>query len=68
MLSTTSPRSLAELRVAVTMATISLKALPHDSPLREEAKQRLRRSNEALRTFIYKAHTGLSPSGKLIRY
>ena len=61
------PHSFREKNIAVTMARISLKAMSQDDPRRELAVERLRKATEDLRTFKYRQHQALTPSGKLIR-
>lgn len=61
------PRSLQELRVAVNMASIALKAMQPGDERIPLAVKRLRSAKEDLRVFNYKSKT-ISLNGKLIRH
>ena len=65
--STTNPRTLKEHQIARNMAQIALRAMKPGDERIPVARERLRKAEEGLRVFKYKAKGCLTPSGKLLR-
>lgn len=64
---TINPNSLHELRIAVTMAEVAVKAMAYGDERRPLALSRVRKAKENLRVFIYKSKPCMSQNGKLLR-